>query len=257
MTNETENQKTKIANTFVPSTKIVKAMKLMEAQRIAVSKLLDTIKSASDEYIGWRDENNDSDLTELRRNNFVQLLSDLAPRLDAIQLWNGSDWIFMQIASTTEEVEETEPEPKQITATDPIKEHKKILGTVNVTKAKGLNFKNKADVEIMLNCINCFKEKYEEEKMNNGDLGSLVLTYNECLKYIEENKEHKTTFPKKWKENLLKSLLDDAWILGKSPDGDTTVKPFSKGIEGWVTGDRLHPTAIGDWPVRITKYMKP
>ena len=257
MTNETENQKTKIANTFVPSTKIVNAMKLMAGQEIAVLKLLDTIKSASDEYIGWRDENNDSDLTELRRNNFVRLLSDLAPKLDAIQLWNGSDWIFMQLTPTTEEVEETKPEPKQITSVNPIKVHKEILSTIYLTETKGLNFKNKADVEIMLNCINCFKEKYEEEKMNGGDLGSLVLTYNECLKYIKENKEKKTRFPKNWEENLLKSLLDDAWILGKSPDGDTTVKPFSKGVEGWVTGDKLHPTAIGDWPIRITKYMKP
>jgi len=256
-----------IPNVFVPNTKTVDAAKMMGTQYGAVKKLLDTIKDASNDYITWRNENDDSDLNELRQKNFLHIIAQIEPELEIIQLWNGENWVKISVRETPEAVEVDtksaidelfEPAVSEMKqkheAKSPLEQHKDLLAEQTHLKT-GLNFKTKYGVELMLLCLNCFKEAYAKEKANDGNLGSLILTFKQCTQYVKRNKRKSTQLIKGWEDRLLKSLIDDAWLLGHT---DTlTVKPFSKGIEGWVEGWKEHPSVLGEAPIRITKYMKP
>lgn len=268
MSTKRTNQKTEmIPNVFVPNTKTLDAAKMMGAQRGAVRNLLDTIKNASNDYIAWRNENDDSDLNELRQKNFLQIIAQMEPELEIIQLWDGRNWVKISVRETPEAVEVDtksaidelfEPAVSEMKqkheAKSPLEQHKDLLAEQTHLKT-GLNFKTKYGVELMLLCLNCFKEAYAKEKANDGNLGSLILTFKQCTQYVKRNKRKSTQLIKGWEDRLLKSLIDDAWLLGHT---DTlTVKPFSKGIEGWVEGWKEHPSVLGEAPIRITKYMKP
>ena len=251
----------------MPNTKMLDAAMMLGTQRGAVKKLLDTIKDASNDYITWRNENDDSELNELRQKNFLQIIAQMEPELEIIQLWDGKNWVKISVRETPEAVEVDtksaidelfEPAVSEMKqkheAKSPLEQHKDLLAEQTHLKS-ALNFKTKYGVELMLLCLNCFKEAYAKEKANDGNLGSLILTFEQCTQYVKINKRKSTQLIKGWEDRLLKSLIDDAWILGHA---DTlTVKPFSKGIEGWKSEWKEHPSVLGQSPIRITRHMKP
>lgn len=275
MSTKRENQEkptTKLHGASVPINRLGDAQKLMGAQQQAVSKLLDTIKGACNEYIVWKKEFNDNDLIELRIKNFIKLVREAEPTLESIQLWDGAKWITMPLTKKAAglpviEVEDTSKAPSKPTKTKQTKKQQKSPLTVHCTQmakqkykkimntTKGLDYKTKYGVEIMLLAQNCFKTTYNEHQTKGGDLGSLSLFWADIIKYVKNYKHYNTKLKSGWKDDLLKSLIDDGWILGRK-DKALTVKPFSKGIEGWKTGDKLHPTVIGKAPIRITRFMK-
>ena len=131
MSTKRENQEkptTKLHGASVPINRLGDAQKLMGAQQQAVSKLLDTIKGACDEYIVWKKEFNDNDLIELRIKNFIKLVREAEPTLESIQLWDGAKWITMPLtkkAATVIEVEDTSKAPSKPTKTKQTKTRNK------------------------------------------------------------------------------------------------------------------------------------
>jgi len=266
MSTKRENQKIptrEINGVDIPLTKMVDAQKMLASQRAAVSKLLATIKGACEEYSGWTEEFSDSDLNPLRATNFVKLVKQSETDLNVLQVWDGQKWINVQLTNTVSKVvpkpkvdKVVKPSSKQISKKSPIEVHKTQVAKKKYRDLRdGLDFKTKYGVEIMLLSINCFKEAYQTEQQKGGDLGSLTLFWEDCTKYVRNHQSVGSVLRPGWKNALLKSLIDDGWILGRK-DKALTVKPFSKGIEGWPSGGKLHPTVLGEAPIRITKYMK-
>lgn len=262
MSTKRENQKIptrEINGVDIPLTKMVDAQKMLTSQRDAVSKLLATIKGACEEYLGWKREFSDSDLMPLRTTNFVKLVKQSETDLNVLQVWDGQKWINVQLTKIVLEPKvdkDVKPSSKQISKKSPIEVHKTQMAKKKYKDlGDGLDFKTKYGVEIMLLAINCFKEAYQMERQKGGDLGSLTLFWEDCTKYVRNHQSVSSVLTPGWKNALLKSLIDDGWILGRK-DKALTVKPFSKGIEGWPSGGKLHPTVLGEAPIRITKYMK-
>ena len=183
MSTKRENQEkptARLHGASVPINRLGDAQKLMGAQQQAVSKLLDTIKGASDEYIGWREEeSNDSDLTELRRKNFVRLLSERLSTYIGMQsncgmeVHNGLSMPLTPKAAglPVSEVEDTSKAPSKPTKTKQTKKqqkspltvqlhpngqakvHKEILSTIDLTETKGLDFTKPRPVS--KSCLTC------------------------------------------------------------------------------------------------------
>ena len=127
-------------------------------------------------------------------------------------------------------------EPKE----DPLITHKR-LADLHYDESKIVPPDERPGYEIRLDCINFLFQSLKKIMRDNRTTAAKALGQLECKvsdyeTYIRDNPvanamKHLSEIDDLFNA-IIATLVDDVWLLGETSDGDLTIKPLSKGIEG-------------------------
>jgi len=213
----------------------------IEAQK-AVRTFVDRMNFANKDLMNDLKSPPENDLKQVKKAVFVKEMEKLLPALRDNGLYVFTNSVVNGLELLGEPVVEETPDNKKIMEPkeDPLTTHKRLMG-LHYNGSKSLPSDERPGYELRLDCINFLFQSLKNimrDNRNTADkaLGQLECKVSDYETYIRDNPidnamKHLGEVDDLFKA-IIATLVDDVWLLGETSDGDLTIKPFSKGIEG-------------------------
>jgi hypothetical protein len=184
----------------------------------------------------------ENDLKKVKKAAVLKEMEKLLPELLNKGLYFFTNSVANGLKLLGKPVVEETPDNKKIMEPkeDPLITHKR-LADLHYNGSKIVPPDERPGYEIRLDCINFLFQSLKKIMRDNRTTADKALGQLECKvsdyeTYIRDNPvanamKHLSEIDDLFNA-IIATLVDDVWLLGETSDGDLTIKPFSKGIEG-------------------------